>query len=111
MGMVATRLSDVVIITSDNPRTEEPGRIIDDIRRGITPDAKGKRHSEVTAVEDRAMAIARAVSMAAPGDLVLVAGKGHEKTQHIGLDVLPFDDVAVSRDALAARRERKGRVL
>lgn len=111
MGMVATRLSDVVIITSDNPRTEEPGRIIDDIRRGITPDAKGQRHSEVTAIEDRAMAIARAVSMAAPGDLVLVAGKGHEKTQHIGLDVLPFDDVAVSRDALAARRERKGRVL
>jgi UDP-N-acetylmuramoyl-L-alanyl-D-glutamate--2,6-diaminopimelate ligase len=109
MGMVATRLSDVVIITSDNPRSEEPGRIIEDIRRGITPDAKGQRHSEVTAIEDRAAAIARAVSMASPGDLVLVAGKGHEKTQHIGSDVLPFDDVAVSREALAERRARKGR--
>ena len=108
MGMVATRLSDVVIITSDNPRNEEPGRIIEDIRRGITPDAKGQRHSEVTAIEDRAAAIARAVAMATPGDLVLVAGKGHEKTQHIGDAILPFDDVAVSRAALAARRARKG---
>jgi UDP-N-acetylmuramoyl-L-alanyl-D-glutamate--2,6-diaminopimelate ligase len=111
MGMVATRLSDVVIITSDNPRSEEPGRIIEDIRRGITPDGKGQRHSEVTAMDDRAAAIARAVAMATPGDLVLVAGKGHEKTQEIGGVVLPFDDVAVSRDALAARRARKGRTL
>jgi UDP-N-acetylmuramoyl-L-alanyl-D-glutamate--2,6-diaminopimelate ligase len=111
MGMVATRLSDVVIITSDNPRSEEPGRIIEDIRRGITPDAKGQRPSEVTAIEDRADAIRRAVSMATSGDLVLVAGKGHEKTQHIGTEVLPFDDVAVSREALAARRARKGRAL
>ncbi|MBM3781950.1 MAG: UDP-N-acetylmuramoyl-L-alanyl-D-glutamate--2,6-diaminopimelate ligase [Acidobacteria bacterium] len=111
MGMVATRLSDVVIITSDNPRSEEPGRIIEDIRRGITPDAKGQRHSEVTAIEDRAAAIARAVRMATAGDLVLVAGKGHEKTQHIGAEVLPFDDVAESRAALASRRARKGRAV
>jgi UDP-N-acetylmuramoyl-L-alanyl-D-glutamate--2,6-diaminopimelate ligase len=65
----------------------------------------------VTAIEDRAAAIARAVAMATPGDLVLVAGKGHEKTQHIGDAILPFDDVAVSRAALAARRARKGAAL
>jgi UDP-N-acetylmuramoyl-L-alanyl-D-glutamate--2,6-diaminopimelate ligase len=110
MGMVAARLSDVVIITSDNPRSEDPGRIVDDIRRGITPAAShGARQVEVKTIVDRAEAIERAVSIAAAGDLVLIAGKGHEKYQQIGDRVLPFDDVAVAREALKRRQTRRMR--
>ena len=110
MGMVAARLSDVVIITSDNPRSEDPGRIIEDIRRGITPaTSHGARQVDVKTIVDRAEAIERAVSMSAPGDLVLIAGKGHEKYQQIGDRVLPFDDVAVAREALKRRQTRRMR--
>ena len=107
MGMVAARLSDVVIVTSDNPRSEDPGRIIDDIRRGITPASHAGRQVEVISVADRAAAIERAVSLAGAGDLVLVAGKGHEKYQQIGARVLPFDDVAVAREALSKRQAKR----
>jgi UDP-N-acetylmuramoyl-L-alanyl-D-glutamate--2,6-diaminopimelate ligase len=103
MGMVAARLSDVVIVTSDNPRGEDPARIIDDIRRGITPASHAGRPVDVKAVVDRAEAIETAVSLAGAGDLVLIAGKGHEKYQETGGRVLPFDDVAVAREALARR--------
>jgi UDP-N-acetylmuramoyl-L-alanyl-D-glutamate--2,6-diaminopimelate ligase len=109
MGMVAARLSDIVIITSDNPRSEDPARIVDDIRRGITPASGAGRQAEVWTVVDRAEAIDRAVSMASEGDLVLVAGKGHEKYQQIGDRVLPFDDVAVARDALKRRQAKRMR--
>jgi UDP-N-acetylmuramoyl-L-alanyl-D-glutamate--2,6-diaminopimelate ligase len=104
MGMVAARLSDGVIITSDNPRSEDPDRIIEDIKRGIpgSPQA-GLRAASVVAITDRAEAIAQAVTHAEAGDLVLIAGKGHEKYQQIGDRVLPFDDAAVARDALARR--------
>lgn len=104
MGMVAARLSDVVLITSDNPRSEDPARIIDEIRRGIpagTP--AGSRQTDVVPIVDRAEAIERAVAIADPDDLILIAGKGHEKYQQIGDRVLPFDDVAVARRALASR--------
>jgi UDP-N-acetylmuramoyl-L-alanyl-D-glutamate--2,6-diaminopimelate ligase len=111
MGMVAARLSDVVIVTSDNPRSEDPARIIDDIRRGITPASHAGRAAEVKSVVDRAEAIERAVSMAGAGDLVLIAGKGHEKYQHIGDRVLPFDDVAVARDALKRRQPKPTRAV
>jgi len=107
MGMVASRLSDVVIVTSDNPRSEDPARIIEEIRRGIAPGTQGGRCTDVVAEVDRAEAIERAVSMAGAGDLVLVAGKGHEKYQQIGDRVLPFDDVAVAREALARRRQAR----
>jgi len=107
MGMVAARLSDVVIVTSDNPRSEDPARIIEDIRRGITPASHSGRSIDVRAIVDRAEAIDRAIALAAPGDLVLVAGKGHEKYQQIGDRVLPFDDVAVARDALKRRRSTR----
>ncbi len=107
MGMVAARLSDVVVITSDNPRSEDPLAIIDEIRRGIPAgEAASGRTPDVTAVVDRASAIEKAVSLARPGDVVLVAGKGHEKTQHIGGRVLAFDDADVSRAALARRHAR-----
>ena len=110
MGMVAARLSDVVVITSDNPRSEDPEAIIDEIKRGIPAGeaAASGRVPDVIAIVDRAEAIDRAVGAARPGDVVLVAGKGHEKTQHIGTRVLPFDDAEVARAALA--RRRRGRV-
>lgn len=109
MGMVAARLSDVVVITSDNPRSEEPLAIIDEIRRGIPAgEAASDRAPDVTAIVDRAAAIEKAVAMARPGDVVLIAGKGHEKTQHIGDRVLAFDDADVSRAALARRHVRAG---
>jgi UDP-N-acetylmuramoyl-L-alanyl-D-glutamate--2,6-diaminopimelate ligase len=108
MGAVAGRLSDLIVITSDNPRSEDPARIIEEIQRGITPDTTRVAQANVSAIADRRAAIAKAVELARPGDLVLVAGKGHEKYQIIGSQVLPFDDVAVAREALARRRSNSG---
>jgi UDP-N-acetylmuramoyl-L-alanyl-D-glutamate--2,6-diaminopimelate ligase len=105
MGMVAARLSDVVVITSDNPRSEDPKRIIEEIERGIPAGTQAStRAPVVVAVVERADAIERAISMAAAGDVVLIAGKGHEKYQQIGDRVLPFDDGEVAKAALKRRR-------
>jgi UDP-N-acetylmuramoyl-L-alanyl-D-glutamate--2,6-diaminopimelate ligase len=112
MGAVAARLSDLVIVTSDNPRSEDPEQIIDEVKRGIVMPAdrtppKGHpapRSTPCLAIVDRKAAIARAVREARAGDLVLIAGKGHEKYQVIGDRTLPFDDVEVAREALARRR-------
>ena len=106
MGLVAARLSDVVVITSDNPRSEDPARIIEEVRRGAQPEVRSG-DTELLAIIDRREAIAEAVRRAHAGDVVLVAGKGHEKYQEIGGRVLPFDDVAVARDALARRVKSK----
>jgi UDP-N-acetylmuramoyl-L-alanyl-D-glutamate--2,6-diaminopimelate ligase len=104
MGEVATRLADEAILTSDNPRSEDPLAIIDDIRAGIPAGA-----AATVAVEpDRRRAIERAVAEARPGDVVVIAGKGHETTQTIGDAVRPFDDREVARAALAALRPRAG---
>ncbi|MBI2186679.1 MAG: UDP-N-acetylmuramoyl-L-alanyl-D-glutamate--2,6-diaminopimelate ligase [Acidobacteria bacterium] len=105
MGMVAARLSDVAVVTSDNPRSEDPQRILDEINLGAQQEAR-QRHVEVLTIVDRRDAILYAVREASAGDLVLVAGKGHEKYQEIGGTRLPFDDVAVAREALRARRDR-----
>jgi len=114
MGAVAARLSDVVVVTSDNPRSENPAQIIEEIKRGIVlpadrvgPKGGGPKAPVCLAIPDRREAIERAVKEALPGDLVLVAGKGHEKYQVIGERTLPFDDVEVSRAALAQRRRSK----
>jgi UDP-N-acetylmuramoyl-L-alanyl-D-glutamate--2,6-diaminopimelate ligase len=107
MGMVAARLSDVVVITSDNPRSEDPQRIIEEIERGIPAGSQSSRAPSVVSIVDRAQAIERAVAMANSEDLVLVAGKGHEKYQQIGDRVLPFDDGATARAALGRRRQRQ----
>jgi UDP-N-acetylmuramoyl-L-alanyl-D-glutamate--2,6-diaminopimelate ligase len=112
MGAVAARLSDLVVVTSDNPRSENPAEIIDQIKRGIVaPDdrsgGRGRPRTRETrwiAIVDRKEAIERAVREALPGDLILIAGKGHEKYQVIGERVLPFDDVDVARTALERRR-------
>ncbi len=108
MGVVAGRLSDVILITSDNPRSEDPARIIEEIQRGITPDTRKDGAQLVLAIVDRREAIEQAVQMGAPGDVVLVAGKGHEKYQVIGTETLPFDDVQVAQSALAHRRAMQG---
>jgi UDP-N-acetylmuramoyl-L-alanyl-D-glutamate--2,6-diaminopimelate ligase len=98
MGEVATRLADDVILTSDNPRSEDPLAIIDDIRAGIPPGT-----AATVAVEpDRRRAIERAMAGARPGDVVVIAGKGHETTQTVGDTVRPFDDREVAGAALAA---------
>jgi UDP-N-acetylmuramoyl-L-alanyl-D-glutamate--2,6-diaminopimelate ligase len=111
MGAVAARLSDLVIVTSDNPRSEDPARIIEQIERGIVvppgrvpPRGQAPKTTPSLAIVDRREAIERAVRDARPGDLVLIAGKGHEKYQVIGDRVLPFDDIEVARAALARRR-------
>ncbi|MFL6281181.1 MAG: UDP-N-acetylmuramoyl-L-alanyl-D-glutamate--2,6-diaminopimelate ligase, partial [Vicinamibacterales bacterium] len=100
MGAVAARLSDLVVITSDNPRSEDPNHIIDEIKRGIVvpadrtpPGGTAAKSTPHLAIVDRKAAIERAVREAAAGDLVLIAGKGHEKYQVIGDRTLPFDDV------------------
>ena len=92
MGAVAGRLSDIAIVTDDNPRTEDPA----EIRRDVMQGAVG-----ATEIGDRRAAIAEAIRLAGTGDIVLVAGKGHETRQVIGDRVLPFDDALVARECAA----------
>jgi UDP-N-acetylmuramoyl-L-alanyl-D-glutamate--2,6-diaminopimelate ligase len=103
MGAVASRLSDMVVITSDNPRTEDPVRIMEEIKRGVPPVSE-RDEKKTYSVVDRKEAIEFAIKKAQPGDLVLLAGKGHEKTQTIGSQELPFDEAAIAREALERRR-------
>jgi UDP-N-acetylmuramoyl-L-alanyl-D-glutamate--2,6-diaminopimelate ligase len=100
MGSVAAAGADVVVVTSDNPRSEDPAAIIADVLRGITDEG-------VVVVEpDRATAIERAVDLAGPGDVVIVAGKGHETTIETAGASVPFDDRAAAAAALSRRRAR-----
>ncbi|MDX6613475.1 MAG: UDP-N-acetylmuramoyl-L-alanyl-D-glutamate--2,6-diaminopimelate ligase [Blastocatellia bacterium] len=98
MGEAAGSLSDVVILTSDNPRTEDPEKILDEAEQGIQK--TGKPYEKIA---DRREAIHQAVNAAREGDLVLIAGKGHEDYQIIGREVFHFDDREVAREALAGR--------
>jgi UDP-N-acetylmuramoyl-L-alanyl-D-glutamate--2,6-diaminopimelate ligase len=108
MGRIAEELSDVSIVTSDNPRSEDPLKIIEEIQRGITVDTRRDTAQRILTYVDRREAIGKAVELARPGDVVLIAGKGHEKYQIVGHDVRPFDDVAVARDALGRKRSNSG---
>jgi UDP-N-acetylmuramoyl-L-alanyl-D-glutamate--2,6-diaminopimelate ligase len=92
MGKIAADRADVVVVTSDNPRSEEPLAIIQDILQGAGMD--------VEIDPDRGSAIGRAVELAEPGDVVVIAGKGHEQGQEVGAEKLPFDDRLVAREAL-----------
>jgi UDP-N-acetylmuramoyl-L-alanyl-D-glutamate--2,6-diaminopimelate ligase len=96
MGEVAQRLADRIILTDDNPRTEAGERIIEEILAGI------RRHGQVTVERDRARAIRQAIASARPGDLVLVAGKGHEDYQILGTQRVHFSDQEQVTAALAA---------
>jgi len=101
MGQIAARWADFVIITSDNPRSEEPAQIIADIEAGIA--ASPYRERPRLHVVDRREAIGRAVAMAGPGDTVVIAGKGHETYQIFRDRTVPFDDRLVAAEALRAR--------
>lgn len=96
MGNIAVRMSDHVIITSDNPRTEDPLAILEEIRTGVD---QGAATCELT--PDRHEAIGKALAMARSGDVVVIAGKGHETYQVVGRKTVPFDDRAVAREWLA----------
>lgn len=117
MGEVAARLADLTVVTSDNPRTEEPaaiaGAVVDGLVRAgavalpkLVPsvlEALGRRHGFVVEL-DREAAIRRAIGALSPGDVLCIAGKGHETTQTIGSDIKPFDDAAVAATWLSQRR-------
>ncbi|HEY9644400.1 MAG TPA: cyanophycin synthetase, partial [Coleofasciculaceae cyanobacterium] len=97
MGRIAASLSDWAIVTSDNPRTEDPERILQDILTGIPKTANP------TVIGDRAEAIRTAILQAQPGDGVLIAGKGHEDYQILGTEKIHFDDREQARAALTLR--------
>jgi UDP-N-acetylmuramoyl-L-alanyl-D-glutamate--2,6-diaminopimelate ligase len=94
MGRIASELSDRVIVTSDNPRSEEPKKIVEQILTGIT------KRNGTQALVDRASAIAAAIADAQAADVILLAGKGHESTQEIAGVKHPFSDAAQAREAL-----------
>ena len=96
MGRIAARGADVAIVTSDNPRTEDPERILDDVEAGM----EGVPHERI---EDRRDAIARALELAGPTDLVLLAGKGHETYQIRGTTRLPFDERQIVHEIVTER--------
>jgi UDP-N-acetylmuramoyl-L-alanyl-D-glutamate--2,6-diaminopimelate ligase len=95
MGSVASTLADLVVLTSDNPRTEDPLTIIEQVQSGIDAAV------DLVVDPDRARAIRHAIELARPGDVVVLAGKGHETTQTIGDTVVPFDDRVEARSALS----------
>jgi UDP-N-acetylmuramoyl-L-alanyl-D-glutamate--2,6-diaminopimelate ligase len=103
MGRVAEAGADRVFLTNDNPRTEDPAAILDDIRAGLL------RPEDARLVPDRRAAVTAAVREAGPGDAVLVAGKGHETTQVIGRERIPMDDRVLAREALGAAAAAAGR--
>jgi UDP-N-acetylmuramoyl-L-alanyl-D-glutamate--2,6-diaminopimelate ligase len=102
MGQIASEHADLVIVTSDNPRTEEPREIIDEIVAGISD------MNKIMIIEDRKAAIEKAVQQSTPGDVIVVAGKGHEKYQIIGTIKKQFDDVEVLRSAMNELMETNG---
>ncbi len=113
MGAVAGRYGDVVVITSDNPRTESPEAIVREIEPGVRSTGKVPFSFQdpvipkngYTVEVDRRKAIEATIQRAEPGDLVFIGGKGHETYQIVGTQVRPFDDRVVARDALARRKE------
>ncbi|MDA8233503.1 MAG: UDP-N-acetylmuramoyl-L-alanyl-D-glutamate--2,6-diaminopimelate ligase [Clostridia bacterium] len=102
MGRIAAQLGDFTVITSDNPRSEDPATILDDVEAGTAEVVGPEKYMKVV---ERREAIRHAITMAKPGDIILIAGKGHETYQIIGDQVLDFDDREVARGFL---RERRG---
>jgi UDP-N-acetylmuramoyl-L-alanyl-D-glutamate--2,6-diaminopimelate ligase len=97
MAAAGESLADLVILTSDNPRSEDPAAILAEMEKGLT------RRTHET-IPDREAAIRRAIDLAGPGDIVLIAGKGHEKTQEFADQKIPFDDVAVAARAISDKK-------
>ena len=111
MGEIAARLADEAIVTSDNPRSEDPEAIIEEIFAGIhEPRVAPRSACTAHGVADRRAAIGGAIAKGRPGDVVVIAGKGHEQGQELaGGRKIPFDDVSVAREALAARKSEEER--
>jgi UDP-N-acetylmuramoyl-L-alanyl-D-glutamate--2,6-diaminopimelate ligase len=105
MGEIAAAGSDVVVVTSDNPRTEDPAAIIAEIVAGARSASSG---AELVELEDRRAAIAHAIGLAERGDMVLIAGKGHEDYQIVGNTKLHFDDREEARAAVVAGGTDRG---
>jgi UDP-N-acetylmuramoyl-L-alanyl-D-glutamate--2,6-diaminopimelate ligase len=104
MGAIGAQLADVLLVTSDNPRSEDPQTIIAEIMQGAIRAERPLGAPEVACEVDRRAAIERAVSLAHEGDVLVIAGKGHEQGQELAEGVkVPFDDVTVAREALGAR--------
>ena len=101
MGAAAASGADITIVTTDNPRHEDPVTIAREVQEG----ALGAGSSDVRMILDRSEAIAEAVRTAQPGDIIMVLGKGHEQGQQVGDEVLPFDDRETARRALGVSEE------
>lgn len=118
MGAAALRGSDIVLVTSDNPRTEDPLAIISEVESGMSQGAKTPAAGErprtaqgktiYSVIPDRREAIARAIRIAEPGDVVVLAGKGHEDYQIIGNEKIHFDDREVAREEIRKRQKTEG---
>jgi UDP-N-acetylmuramoyl-L-alanyl-D-glutamate--2,6-diaminopimelate ligase len=102
MASIASRLADFVIVTSDNPRSEEPQSIINDILKGID------KEKEYTVIVSRRRAIEYAIGIAAAGDIILLAGKGHEKYEIDATGKHDFDEISIVRAALNAKKHKNG---
>tara|TARA_B100000959_G_C14670247_1_gene496155 strand:- start:137 stop:448 length:312 start_codon:yes stop_codon:yes gene_type:complete len=102
MAAIACRGAERIWLTSDNPRSEDPNRILEDMKAGVPADAA----SRVEIVPDRREAIAEAILEADLEDIVLVAGKGHERMQLVGSQEIPFDDRLVAMEAVETRGGR-----
>jgi UDP-N-acetylmuramyl tripeptide synthase len=100
MGAAATQLSDLAFLTSDNPRFEDPLAILEDVLSGV-PGARSNPH--IVVEPDRGVALRLALHAARPGDVVVIAGKGHETYQEVAGERLPFDDAVEARRILSAR--------
>ncbi len=106
MGAIAARLADAVVVTSDNPRQEDPQRIIQEVLRGVKKEMAGGRKVELKHDSDRTRAIAWAFQHAKAGDVVLLAGKGHEAYQILRHKTIAYDDREVARRLLASKLRR-----
>jgi len=104
MGRVALELSDFTVITSDNPRSEDPEQIIEDILKGIP--ATSRSPQDYIVLPDRRQAIEHAIKNACLGDLILIAGKGHENYQILNSETIHFDDKEIAMDAITQRMKR-----
>lgn len=104
MGGIAAQYADIPIVTSDNPRSEDPEFIVSEVEGGVRAALKeGQRHEVIV---DRRQAIYKAIEIAEPGDIVLIAGKGHETYQILKDGTIHFDDREVARDAVRELKER-----
>ena len=101
MGQIAGEMADIAIATSDNPRSENPEAILAEIEAGLVASGATK-YLKIT---DRREAIRRSIELANPGTVVVIAGKGHETTQVIGVRELPFDDRAVAAEMIRRGRD------